>query len=68
VERFLGFLRHSFFAARTFSSVTDLNAQLARWIAEVAHARLVPGRRDQSVIDLPPVTALKLDECRSGKG
>jgi transposase len=42
VERFLGFLRHSFFAARPFRSVEDLNAQLARWIAEVAHARLVP--------------------------
>jgi transposase len=51
VERFLGFLRHSFFAARSFRSVEDLNAQLTRWIAEVAHARLVPGRRDQSVMD-----------------
>jgi transposase len=51
VERFLGFLRHSFFAARSFRSVEDLNAQLTRWIAEVAHARLVPGRRDQSVAD-----------------
>jgi transposase len=49
VERFLGFLRHSFFAARSFSAVDDLNGQLARWITEVAHARLVPGRRDQSV-------------------
>lgn len=49
VERFLGFLRHSFFAARAFPSVADLNAQLARWIAEVAHARPVPGRREQSV-------------------
>jgi hypothetical protein len=51
VERFLGYLRHSFFAARAFRSVDDLNAQLARWIAEVAHARLVPGHRDQSVAD-----------------
>ncbi len=49
VERFLGFLRHSFFAARASTSVEDLNAQLARWIAEVAHAHLVPGRRDHSV-------------------
>ena len=49
VERFLGFLRHSFFAARPFRSVEDLNAQLTRWIAEVAHTRLVPGRRDQTV-------------------
>jgi transposase len=51
VERFLGFLRHSFFAARSFRSVEDLNAQLARWIAEVAHTRLVPGRRDRAVAD-----------------
>ncbi|MGH7644793.1 MAG: IS21 family transposase, partial [Gemmatimonadales bacterium] len=51
IERFIGFLRHSFFAARTFSSVADLNAQLARWIAEVAHARPVPGRREQRVVE-----------------
>jgi transposase len=49
VERKISFLRHSFFAARSFSSVADLNAQLARWIAEVAHARPVPGRPDQCV-------------------
>lgn len=49
VERFIGFLRHSFFAARAFTSVADLNAQLAPWIAEVAHARPVPDRREQSV-------------------
>ncbi len=51
VERFIGFLRHAFFAARSFASVADLNAQLARWIAEVAHARPVPGRREQRVAD-----------------
>jgi transposase len=51
VERFIGFLRHAFFAARPFSSVADLNTQLARWIAEVAHARPVPGRREQRVAD-----------------
>ncbi len=51
VERMIGFLRHSFFAARSFSSVADLNAQLTRWIAEVAHARGVPGQREQRVAD-----------------
>jgi transposase len=51
VEKFIGFLRHAFFAARPFSSVADLNAQLARWIADVAHARPVPGRRAQRVAD-----------------
>ena len=48
-ERFIGFLRHAFFAARAFSSVADLNTQLARWIADVAHARPVPDRREQRV-------------------
>ncbi|MGH7322092.1 MAG: Mu transposase domain-containing protein, partial [Candidatus Rokuibacteriota bacterium] len=51
VERFIGFLRHAFFAARSFGSVADRNTQLARWIAEVAHARPVPGRREQRVAD-----------------
>jgi hypothetical protein len=39
------------FAARPFGSVADLNTQLARWIAEVAHARPVPDRREQRVAD-----------------
>ena len=51
MEKFISFLRHAFFAARPFSSVADLNAQLARWIAEVAHARPVPGRREQRVAE-----------------
>jgi transposase len=51
VERMIGFLRHAFFAARPFGSVADLNTQLARWIAEVAHARPVPGRREQRVAE-----------------
>ena len=43
VERMIGYLRHSFFAARPFTSLDDLNTQLGRWIEEVAHARPVPG-------------------------
>jgi transposase len=43
VERTIQYLRHGFFAARRFSSVEDLNAQLAEWIKRVAHARKVPG-------------------------
>jgi len=46
VERQIQYLRHSFFAARRFSSVEDLNAQLARWIADVAHVRRAPGHAD----------------------
>jgi transposase len=43
VERTIRYLRDSFFAARHFSSLEDLNAQLARWIADIAHARPRPG-------------------------
>lgn len=43
VERTIQYLRHSFFAARSFSSVADLNAQLAVWIERTAHDREVPG-------------------------
>jgi transposase len=42
VERMIQYLRHSFFAARRFTSLDDLNAQLATWIAETAHVRPVP--------------------------
>ncbi|HYP47759.1 MAG TPA: IS21 family transposase, partial [Thermoleophilaceae bacterium] len=50
VERAIQYLRHSFFAARRFSSVEDLNAQLADWIERVAHARRVPGDPDKRLI------------------
>jgi transposase len=43
VERQIQYLRHAFFAARRFADVTDLNRQLAAWIAETAHRRPVPG-------------------------
>jgi transposase len=47
VERTIQYLRHSFFAARRFSSVADLNEQLAEWTERVAHARPVPGDPDR---------------------
>jgi len=43
VERAIQYLRHSFYAARRWSSLDDLNVQLADWIARVAHARPLPG-------------------------
>jgi transposase len=43
VERMIQYLRHAFFAARRFTSVEDLNAQLTQWIADTAHQRPVPG-------------------------
>lgn len=50
VERAIQYLRHSFFAARRFSAVDDLNAQLADWIERVAHARTVPGDPDRRLV------------------
>lgn len=43
VERQIQYLRTSFFAARSFRDVDDLNAQFRCWRDEVAHARRVPG-------------------------
>jgi transposase len=43
VERAIRYLRESFFAARRFHSVDDLNRQLAEWIERIASQRLVPG-------------------------
>src|SRR3989442_751734 len=43
VERMIQSLPPSFSAPRRFASLNDLNAQLATWIAETAHARSVPG-------------------------
>jgi transposase len=52
IERQIHYLRHSFFAARTFRDVADLNAQLARWIDEVALARKLPdGRTVRDTLD-----------------
>lgn len=43
VERQIQYLRTSFFAARPFRDVDDLNAQFRAWREDVAHARRSPG-------------------------
>jgi len=43
VERAIRYIRDSFFAARAFRSIDDLNRQLDDWTVRIAHARLVPG-------------------------
>jgi transposase len=43
VERQIQYLRTSFFAARSFRDVADLNAQFEKWRDEIAHVRRVPG-------------------------
>lgn len=50
VERTIQYLRHSFFAARRFTSLDDLNRQLAAWVEDVAHARVVPGDPEQRLV------------------
>jgi hypothetical protein len=58
VERTIRYLRDSFFAARRFASLDDLNAQLATWIAETAHPRPRPGDPERRSV------ALALEEER----
>ena len=49
IERQIQYLRHAFFAARTFVDIDDLNAQFRRWRDEIAHQRPHPDLRDQTV-------------------
>lgn len=49
VERRIRDLRESFFAARSFSSLADLNRQLDSWVEHVAHQRGVPGELEKRV-------------------
>lgn len=81
VERAIRYLRDSFFAARSFHSLDDLNAQLDIWIERVAHVRVVPGDVDKRTVavalqeERPRLLALPahrldcdyVDSVRSGK-
>ena len=49
VERQIQYLRTSFFAARSFRDVDDLNAQFRAWRDDVAHARRCPGDETMTV-------------------
>lgn len=49
VERQIQYLRTSFFAARSFRDVADLNAQFEKWRDEIAHVRRVPGEAQLTV-------------------
>ena len=52
IERQIQYLRHAFFAARTFTDVDDLNAQFRRWRDEVAHQRPHPEQPDHTVAQI----------------
>jgi len=49
VERAIRFIRESFFAAREFTDLADLNAQAAQWCDTVAAERLCPEDRTRRV-------------------
>ena len=51
VERQIQYLRSSFFAARRFRDVEDLNAQFRQWRQEVAHRRPQPVEGEGSVAE-----------------
>jgi transposase len=49
VERAIRYIRESFFAAREFSDLADLNARAASWCERVAAERLCPEDRSRRV-------------------
>lgn len=81
VERVIRYIRDSFFAARSFHSLEHLNAQLKKWIAEIAHTRPAPGdpsrrpvaevfaEEQPRLLPLPenPISTELLQPVRSGK-
>jgi transposase len=52
VERQIQYVRHAFFAARTFADVDDLNDQFRRWRDEIAHQRPHPEQRPRTIADV----------------
>lgn len=49
VERQIQYLRHSFFAARDFVDLADVNVQFLRWRDEIAHRRAHPDQPERTV-------------------
>jgi transposase len=52
VERAIRYIRDSFFAARTFTDIDDLNAQALAWTQGIAAERLCPEDRAHTVREL----------------
>ena len=51
VERSIHYIRHSFFPARSFVTLDDLNAQALLWRDQIAHERPWPGGDGRSVAE-----------------
>ncbi len=52
VERAVQYVRHSFFAARSFTTLADFNRQALQWRDETAHLRPWPGDDSRTVAQL----------------
>ena len=52
VEKAVGYLRTSFFAARSFRDVQDLNLQLGHWLADVSDQRKCPEDKRRTVAEV----------------
>jgi transposase len=52
VEKAIGYIRGSFFAARSFSDLADLNAQAAAWCSNLAASRPWPEDRSKTVEEM----------------
>ena len=50
MERSIRYLRGSFFEARRYRDLNDLNEQLRTWIAETADARIVPDDPEEATV------------------
>lgn len=67
VERAIRDVREGFFAARSFTSLEDLNAQARAWCLEIARERTVPDAKDKRVDEafheeLPRMIELAADD------
>ena len=51
VERVIHYIRHSFFAARSFAGLADFNRQALVWRDQIAHLRRWPGDDSRIVSD-----------------
>jgi len=52
VERAIQFVRTSFFQARTFRDIDDLNAQAQQWVGQVANQRRCPDQPSRKVCEV----------------
>jgi len=52
VERSIQYIRTSFFPARQFGDIADLNCQAAQWVSQIADQRPCPGDPRRRVIEV----------------